>query len=76
MQRTGGPIGLQVDGVLDLAWVGELHMCSLQHKTPSRSAHSLATASVLENEMIEKREFYINGEWVAPLAGRDCEVIN
>ncbi|MDZ7602874.1 MAG: aldehyde dehydrogenase family protein, partial [Hoeflea sp.] len=26
--------------------------------------------------MIEKREFYINGEWVAPLAGRDCEVIN
>ena len=26
--------------------------------------------------MIEKREFYINGAWVAPIAGRDCEVIN
>ena len=26
--------------------------------------------------MIEKREFYINGEWVAPVAPRDCEVID
>lgn len=26
--------------------------------------------------MIEKREFYINGDWVAPRAGRDCEVID
>lgn len=26
--------------------------------------------------MIEKREFYINGEWVSPRAGRDCEVID
>ena len=26
--------------------------------------------------MLEKREFYINGEWVAPQAGRDLEVIN
>ncbi|AKI02735.1 NAD-dependent aldehyde dehydrogenase [Hoeflea sp. IMCC20628] len=26
--------------------------------------------------MIEKREFYINGAWVSPIAGRDCEVIN
>ncbi|EDQ35437.1 NAD-dependent aldehyde dehydrogenase [Hoeflea phototrophica DFL-43] len=26
--------------------------------------------------MIEKREFYINGEWVGPRAGRDCEVID
>ena len=31
---------------------------------------------VLENEMIEKREFYIDGAWVAPIAARDCEVIN
>jgi len=26
--------------------------------------------------MLEKREFYINGRWVAPLEGRDCEVID
>lgn len=26
--------------------------------------------------MIEKREFYINGAWVAPKVARDCEVIN
>lgn len=26
--------------------------------------------------MIEKREFYINGAWVSPIAGRDCEVID
>ncbi|OUD09533.1 aldehyde dehydrogenase family protein [Marivivens niveibacter] len=26
--------------------------------------------------MIEKREFYINGEWVSPSAPRDCHVIN
>jgi aldehyde dehydrogenase (NAD+) len=30
----------------------------------------------LEKFMIEKREFYINGEWVSPRAGRDCEVID
>jgi aldehyde dehydrogenase (NAD+) len=26
--------------------------------------------------MIEKREFYINGQWVAPKAPRDCAVID
>ncbi|MEH7829390.1 aldehyde dehydrogenase family protein [Gemmobacter denitrificans] len=26
--------------------------------------------------MIEKRDFYINGAWVAPLTPRDCEVID
>ncbi|GHG83727.1 aldehyde dehydrogenase family protein [Pseudodonghicola xiamenensis] len=26
--------------------------------------------------MIEKRNFYINGEWVAPIDARDCEVID
>jgi len=26
--------------------------------------------------MIEKREFYINGAWVAPLEPRDCAVID
>ncbi|MCY0092981.1 aldehyde dehydrogenase family protein [Hoeflea ulvae] len=26
--------------------------------------------------MIEKREFYINGAWVSPVSGRDCDVIN
>ncbi|MCU0800352.1 MAG: aldehyde dehydrogenase family protein [Rhodobacteraceae bacterium] len=26
--------------------------------------------------MIERREFYINGQWVAPLAPRDCAVID
>ena len=26
--------------------------------------------------MIEKRDFYINGQWVAPAKPRDCEVIN
>ncbi len=26
--------------------------------------------------MIEKRQFYINGRWVDPQAGRDCEVID
>ena len=26
--------------------------------------------------MIEKRDFYINGRWVAPLSPRDCEVID
>ena len=26
--------------------------------------------------MIEKRDFYINGAWVAPLAARDCAVID
>ena len=26
--------------------------------------------------MIEKREFYINGSWVAPIEGTACEVIN
>ncbi|MBA4502576.1 aldehyde dehydrogenase family protein [Marinobacterium marinum] len=26
--------------------------------------------------MLEKREFYINGQWVAPLQPRDCEVID
>ena len=26
--------------------------------------------------MIEKRDFYIGGEWVAPRAGQDCEVID
>ncbi len=26
--------------------------------------------------MLEKRDFYINGAWVAPLAGRDLEVID
>ena len=26
--------------------------------------------------MIEKREFYINGQWVAPAAPRDCSVID
>ena len=26
--------------------------------------------------MIEKREFYINGEWVAPDTPNDCAVIN
>jgi aldehyde dehydrogenase (NAD+) len=26
--------------------------------------------------MIERREFYINGAWVAPLQGRDCPVID
>lgn len=26
--------------------------------------------------MIERREFYINGRWVAPIGGRDCPVIN
>jgi aldehyde dehydrogenase (NAD+) len=26
--------------------------------------------------MLIKRDFYINGRWVAPIAGRDCQVIN
>ncbi|MEY3309226.1 MAG: hypothetical protein RLZZ413_3264, partial [Pseudomonadota bacterium] len=26
--------------------------------------------------MIEKRDFYINGAWVAPAAPRDCLVID
>ncbi|MGB5068373.1 MAG: aldehyde dehydrogenase family protein, partial [Albidovulum sp.] len=26
--------------------------------------------------MIEKRDFYINGRWVAPVAPRDCLVID
>ncbi|MEY3532079.1 MAG: hypothetical protein RI979_103, partial [Pseudomonadota bacterium] len=26
--------------------------------------------------MLIKRDFYINGRWVAPIAGRDCNVIN
>jgi aldehyde dehydrogenase (NAD+) len=26
--------------------------------------------------MLEHRDFYINGAWVAPLSGTDCEVIN
>jgi len=26
--------------------------------------------------MLEKREFYIDGAWVAPLAGQDCDVID
>ena len=26
--------------------------------------------------MIEKRDFYINGAWVAPAQARDCEVID
>ncbi len=26
--------------------------------------------------MIEKREFYINGAWVAPLDGKPCDVVN
>jgi aldehyde dehydrogenase (NAD+) len=26
--------------------------------------------------MIEKREFYINGKWVAPVVSRDCDVID
>ena len=26
--------------------------------------------------MLDKREFYINGAWVKPIAGRDCDVIN
>ena len=26
--------------------------------------------------MIEKRDFYIDGAWVAPLAPRDCPVID
>ena len=26
--------------------------------------------------MIEKREFYINGKWVAPAKARDCDVID
>ena len=26
--------------------------------------------------MIEKRDFYINGAWVAPLAPMDCAVID
>ena len=26
--------------------------------------------------MLIKRDFYINGAWVAPLAPRDCEVID
>jgi len=26
--------------------------------------------------MIEKKQFYINGAWVAPIEGRDCNVIN
>jgi len=26
--------------------------------------------------MLEKRKFYINGEWVDPLEGRDLEVID
>lgn len=26
--------------------------------------------------MIEKRNFYINGHWVAPVAGQDCQVID
>lgn len=26
--------------------------------------------------MIKKREFYINGAWVDPISGRDCDVIN
>ena len=26
--------------------------------------------------MLIKRDFYINGRWVAPIAGRDCPVIN
>ncbi len=29
-----------------------------------------------EKKMITRREFYINGQWVAPLAGRDYQVIN
>jgi aldehyde dehydrogenase (NAD+) len=29
-----------------------------------------------ENTMIERREFYINGQWVAPLSPRDCAVID
>jgi aldehyde dehydrogenase (NAD+) len=30
----------------------------------------------MENGMIEKREFYINGAWVSPSKARDCEVID
>ena len=26
--------------------------------------------------MIEKRQFYINGAWVDPIAGTDCDVID
>ena len=26
--------------------------------------------------MIIKRDFYINGKWVAPVSPRDCEVID
>ncbi len=26
--------------------------------------------------MLDKRQFYINGRWVAPIEGRDCQVIN
>ena len=26
--------------------------------------------------MIEKRDFYINGKWVAPAAANDCNVID
>jgi aldehyde dehydrogenase (NAD+) len=29
-----------------------------------------------EMTMIEKREFYIDGRWVAPVAARDCDVID
>jgi aldehyde dehydrogenase (NAD+) len=29
-----------------------------------------------EGTMLTKRDFYINGTWVAPLDGRDCEVID
>jgi len=29
-----------------------------------------------EGAMLIKRDFYINGRWVAPIAGRDCNVIN
>ena len=30
----------------------------------------------MEDAMIDKRQFYINGEWVNPATPRDCMVID
>ena len=31
---------------------------------------------IIENDMLDKKKFYINGEWVNPYKKNDCEVIN
>ncbi len=41
-----------------------------------RAFAKVAPIPKLEQDMIEKREFYINGEWVAPVAADDLEVID